>query len=45
MKKKLIALLVITATGLAMGAYLMKVLQALDLDTVFDFDIEEEDIK
>jgi hypothetical protein len=44
MKKKLLALLVITATGLAMGAYLMKVLQALDLDTVFDFDIEEEDI-
>jgi len=42
MKKKLIALLVITATGLAMGAYLMKVLQALDLDSVFDFDIEED---
>jgi hypothetical protein len=44
MKKKLLALLVITATGVAMGAYLMKVLQALDLDSVFDFDIEEEDI-
>jgi len=43
MKKKLIALLVITTTGLAMGAYLMKVLQALDLDSVFDFDIEEEE--
>jgi hypothetical protein len=42
MKKKLIALLVITATGVAMGAYLMKVLQALDLDSVFDFDIEED---
>jgi len=42
MKKKLLALLVITATGLAMGAYLMKVLQALDLDSVFDFDIEED---
>jgi hypothetical protein len=41
-KKKLIALLVITATGVAMGAYLMKVLQALDLDSVFDFDIEED---
>jgi hypothetical protein len=25
-----------------MGAYLMKVLQALDLDSVFDFDIEED---
>jgi hypothetical protein len=44
MKKKLLALLVITATGVAMGAYLMKVLQALDLDSVFDFDVEEEDI-
>jgi len=44
MKKKLIALLVITATGVAMGAYLMKALQALDLDSVFDFDIEDEDI-
>lgn len=43
MKRKLIALLVITATGLAMGAYLMKVLQALDLDTVFDFDVEEQE--
>jgi len=43
MKKKLIALLVITATGLAMGAYLVKVLQALDLDTVFDFDVEDEE--
>jgi hypothetical protein len=43
MKKKLIALLVITATGVAMGAYLMKVLQALDLDSVFDFDVEEEE--
>ena len=42
MKKKLIALLVMTAMGLAMGAYLMKVLQALDLDSVFDFDIEED---
>jgi hypothetical protein len=42
MKKKLIALLVITATGVAMGAYLMKVLEALDLDSVFDFDLEEE---
>jgi hypothetical protein len=42
MKKKLIALLIITATGVAMGAYLMKVLQALDLDSVFDFDIEED---
>jgi len=42
MKKKLIALLVIIATGVAMGAYLMKVLQALDLDSVFDFDIEED---
>lgn len=26
-----------------MGAYLMKVLQALDLDTVFDFDVEEQE--
>jgi hypothetical protein len=43
MKKKLIALLVITTAGLAMGAYLMKVLQALDLDSVFDFDVEDEE--
>ena len=42
MKKKLIALLVVTATSLAIGVYLMKVLQAFDLDTVFDFDVEEE---
>lgn len=44
MKKKLIALVVIIATGLAMGAYLMKVLQALDLDTVFDFDVEDDNL-
>lgn len=44
MKKKLIALLVITATGFAIGAYLMKALQALDLDTIFDFDLEDEDL-
>ena len=42
MKRKLLTLLVITATGIIMGAYLMKVLQALDLDSVFDFDVEEE---